>query len=336
MKNPLVSVLIVNWNGADVLDTCIRSLINQSYKQIEIIVVDNNSSDTSREILKKYKEILLIPSSQNLGFAGGNNLAYTKAKGKYILLLNTDTIVTKNFLQELVSEIEQDITIGIVQPKVLYENGTINSLGAFLTATGFLYYPGYGKKDNLPLYNKETDVFSAYGACMLISRKVIDKIGLFDPDYFMYFEETDFCMRVWLSGWKIKYTPKSLIHHKGGISSKKFGLEKIYFHSFKNRMCTYVKNLDLVSLFKILPVHLLICEGISLIYLLTGKVSFFIAVQKAFFWNISNIGSIYKKRRYIQKELRQVHDNNYLPIISRSPRLSYYLYLFKGLQYYKD
>lgn len=333
MKNPLVSVLIINWNGEKILPECLKTILNQEYKNIEVIVVDNNSSDNSVAVIKQFKQVKIIKSSQNLGFAGGNNLGVTKAKGKYVLLLNTDTNVPKDFLKKLVDVIENDDAIGVVQPKILYEDKTINSLGGYLTTTGFLYYPGYGKMDTLAEYKKQKKVFTAFGACMLVRKEVIDTVGLFDDDYFMYFEETDFCMRVWLAGWQIVCVPKTYINHKGAVSSKKFGMERIYFHSFKNRICTYIKNLDGLSLLTILPLHLAICEGISFVYLFTGKAPYFLAVQKSIFWNIAHFSKTLQKRKKI---LRNESGKNYLSFTSYNPRLSYYLYLFKGLQYYKD
>lgn len=342
MKTPLVSILIINWNGEDILHSCLESIFNQKYKNIEVIVVDNNSFDNSIEIIKKFKKVKLIESKINLGFAGGNNLGYKSVRGDYVLLLNTDAIVTDNFLVKIVDLMQNESSIGIVQPKVFYttenfnKKDVINSIGAFFMSTGFLYYPGYGKAGNLAKYNKKELIFSAFGACMLIRKKVLETTGFFDPDYFMYFEETDFCMRAGIAGWKLVYIPDAVIYHQGGVSTKKFGIEKIYFHSFKNRICTYLKNLEIGNLLKIMPLHLLTCEAISFAYLFTGKFAFALAIQKAIFWNITNIASTYRKRVLINKRIRKVRDSEYLPVVTRSPRLSYYLYLFKGLQYYKD
>lgn len=342
MNTPLVSIIIVNWNGAEILPECLTSLRKQTYKNREIIIIDNNSADESVNIIKQFHEVTLIESKKNLGFAGGNNAAFKHAKGKYILLLNTDTTSTKDFLKKLVDAMEKNPTLGAVQPKFLYDNddfpekNIINSIGCYLTSTGFLYYPGYGKKDTLAIYNKKRDIFSAYGACMLIRKEVIDKIGLFDGDYFMYFEETDFCMRVWLSGWQIAYIPDVLIYHKGGVSSKKFGMERIYFHSFKNRICTYIKNLEFKNILLMMPLHLFVCEVTSFLYLFTGRPKYFYAIQKAFFWNIANSKKTLKKRKTVQNKFRKVSDKKYFSLVYKNPRLSYYLYLFKGLQYYKD
>ena len=342
MDKPLVSVVIVNWNGEAILQECLFSLFTQDYRNIQVIVLDNNSTDKSKDIIKNFKKAEFIESDKNLGFAEGNNVASGKAKGEYVLLLNNDTIVTKNFLKDLVAILKKDKDIGIVQPKILYKrnssykDSTINSIGAFFTSTGFLYYPGYGKKSDLPMYNKENEIFSAYGACMLIRKKLIDKIGLFDSDFFLYFEETDFCLRAHLAGYKVIYTPGSLIYHKGGVSARKFGIENIFFHSFKNRISSYIKNFEVKTLIIILPLHLLICESTAVIYLFTGRIRLFLAIQKAIFWNLINLPKTLEKRNIVQKKIRKVKDSMFLSKISKSPRLSYYLYLFKGLEYYND
>lgn len=336
MNSPLVSIIIVNWNGAEILSECLISLKKQTYKNFEVLVVDNNSSDDSTKILATFNWLNVIKSRKNLGFAGGNNLGFTKAKGKYILLLNSDALMQKDSLEKLVETLEEKLDVAAVQPKFLYEDNTINSIGAYLTYTGFLYYPGYGKKSTITKYEKSRYIFSGYGAGLLIRREVINKIGLFDDDYFMYFEETDLCMRIWLSGWKVLFNADTVIHHKGGVSSKKYGLEKIYFHSYKNRICTYIKNLEVKTFWRIVPMHILLCEATAIAYLFTGRLSYFLAIQKALVWNIINLSSSLHKRSVIQRLHRKVYDKEYFPLVLQSPRHNYYLYLFKGLQYYKD
>lgn len=343
MDKSLVSVIIVNWNGKKALKKCLTSLFTQNYHNIQVIVSDNNSKDGSKEMMRKnFRKVELIENDKNLGFAQGNNIACKKVKGEYILLLNNDTEVTKDFLKYLVSILEKRKDVGVVQPKILYKgnssysNESINSIGAFFTPTGFLYYPGYGKKSNLPIYNKENEIFSAYGACMLIRKKLIDKIGFFDSDFFLYFEETDFCLRAHLAGYKVIYTPGSLIYHRGGVSARKFGIENIFFHSFKNRISSYMKNFEVKTLIRIMPLHILICESTAVIYFFTGRIQLFLAIQKAIFWNLINLSKTLEKRNIIQGKIRKVKDSMFLSKVSKSPRLSYYLYLFKGLEYYED
>lgn len=343
MKKPLISVIIVNWNGEEIIEKCLSSLFKQSYKNFETIVVDNNSSDKSKDVIKKkFRRVTLIENKKNVGFALGNNIGVKRAKGEFMLLLNSDALITTKLIDLLLQAIQKNKKLGIVQPKILYRSNeghadnTINSVGTFLTNSGFLFYPGYGKSDNSAEYKKEREIFSAYGACMLIRKEVIEKIGLFDPDFFLYFEETDFCMRAWLSGWQTKYIPNAYVYHTGGVSSRKFGTDKVYFHSFKNKICAYIKNFQFKSLISILAVHIMLCFGVSLLYLLTGKVRFAMAVQKALIWNAVNFKKTLKKRQNIQKNLRKVPDKIYMKRVVYNPPLRYYLYLFTGLEYYKD
>lgn len=341
MKQPLVSIIIVNWNGEEVIKSCLVALEKITYTNKEVIVVDNNSSDQSTKTIAKFPKVKLIHSKENLGFAGGNNLGLTYASGEFILLLNSDTVVTENFLSELISSLQKDEKLGVVQPKIVFKDEAsrsplINSIGADFTTTGFLYYLGYRKKANDDKYNHDAYIFSAYGACMLIRKKVIEEVGLFDEKFFMYFEETDFCMRVWLAGWKIKYISNVTIFHEGGVSSKKFGVDKIYFHSFKNRICTYIKNLEIYSLLKTLPIHLVLCEIGAFGYLFTGKPSYFLAVQKAIIWNIFNLSETLYKRDTVIKQMKKIKEDKYLSEVTATPRLVYYLYLFLGLEYYKE
>jgi len=338
-----VSVIIVNWNGERVLRGCLDAIYAQEYKNIEVIVVDNNSHDNSVELIKKnYKHVKLVESDTNLGFAGGNNKGLKYVNGDFILLLNSDAIVTMNFLQPLVDKLQSEKEVGVVQPLILYTNNTlhkrgdINSAGTYFLKTGFLYYFGYGKDSDNRKYQKSDFIFTAYGACMLIKKEIIDAIGLFDVDFFMYFEETDFCIRSLLSGWKILYVPESKVYHVGGIAARSYGNSRIYFHSYKNRIASYIKNFELKTLFLTFPVHLLLCEGIAFIYLCTGKFLYFLAVEKAFLWNMRELGSTLRKRREIQENYRKISDDQYLPGLTRYPKLSYYIYLLRGLQYYKE
>ncbi|MDO8658524.1 MAG: glycosyltransferase family 2 protein [Candidatus Levybacteria bacterium] len=341
MNKPLVSIIIVNWNGENVIGECLSSLFAQNYKNIEVIVVDNNSFDSSKKIIKKFEKVKFIENEKNKGFAAGNNIGFKKASGKYILLLNNDTEVSKEFLDPLVRVLEENENIVVVQPKILfkkshfYTDGRINSIGSFFTSSGILYHIGYGKLD-MPVYNKSFKIFTAHGSCMLLRKNHAQKIGLFDPDFFAYFEETDFCLRVWLSGGEIIYIPDSIVYHKGGVSARKYGNKQVIFHSFKNRICCYLKNFETLTLLRILPVQILLCEFQAFLYLLFGNINGFFSVQKAFMWNIRNFNDTLNKRKIVQQTIRKVKDKTFLKEVEKNPRILYYLYFLKGLEYYKD
>jgi len=298
---PLVSIIIVNWNGGKVFENCLISLKKIDYLNWELIIVDNGSTDGTQRYAT-------IKNKRNVGFARANNQGYRKCKGKYVLLLNNDTRVEKRFLTKLVGRIEKEPQIGIIQPKILVMDKPthLDSVGSFLTRTGFLEHYGFLAKDSKK-YDKELLIFSAKGACMLVRREVIEKVELFDGDYISYLEETDFCWRVWLAGYKILYFPQSKILHKVGMTSKRLNQVIVNYHSFKNRLITLFKNLNGLNIILIGGLHLVIILGLSFYYLIHFRFKEAIMVWRAIYWNLSHLPSLVRKRRKVQK-IRTVTD----------------------------
>ena len=336
MKERLVSIIIVNWNGIRWLPDCFGSLYKQDYKNFEIIFVDNASKDESVAWVKKYyPRTTIIINKENLGFAEANNVGFRQAKGEYVLFLNNDTRVTKTFLSELVNVLESDSGIGGAQSKILLMDhpDTHDSVGAFLTPTGFLYHYGFGKKDQKK-YDKEIDLYTTKGACMIFKKEVLDKVvidgNIFDPDYFAYFEESDMCHRIWLTGNRLVYAYKSVIYHKMGATSSGMNNAFIQYHSFKNRIRTYIKNFGAQKLWTILPVHLFFCEGFSFISLIRGNFALSFAVQRAIWWNITSLPATRRLRLTIQRHMRVVADRDIMRRIEYNPSWKYYVRLFTG------
>lgn len=339
MNNPLVSITIVNWNGMKYLPDCLGSLSEIDYKNIEVFFVDNASTDNSvKYVRKNYPHYKLILNSKNLGYAEGHEEAFKLAKGELLLLLSMDTIVEKDFLQQMVTAITKKNDIGAVQPKLLMYPDTelIDSIGSFFLETGILYHYGREKNHIDPKYNSYMEVFSGKGACLLFRRKALLKTGLFDKDFFAYFEETDLCHRIWLSGFRIVYEPSAVVYHTGGGASKRMIVSYIQFHSFKNRICAYIKNLSPKYIMRVIPQAVLLYEVATIAYILLGRFSVALAVQKSLLWNVVHLGETLKKRKIVQEKVRTVSDDSFLPSLTRPVRLSYYYYLFKGLGFYKD
>lgn len=331
-SRPLISIIIVNLSGKYLLLECLGSLKKSTYKNMEVIVVDNGSVDDSREYLKKEKimrrKIILIENRENLGFAEANNQGVKKAKGEYILLLNNDTVTTPDFLEVLLKKINQNSSIAVVQPKIIFYNThRLQSGGAFFTPLGFLYYFGYGQDPKHPRYNKRMELFSANGACMLIRKSVIDEIGLFDNDFFAYYEETDFCHRVWLAGYEAMYEPTAVIFHKGSQTSRKMNSEFVYFHSFKNKLMSSIKNFESGTLLKLVPTMILLYIFLIITYLLTLQRKSAFGVIRSLAWNIFYLPRILIKREKIQK-MRKVEDKTYLRKVSRPFNIRYYFNMF--------
>ena len=333
MHNPLVSVIIVNWNGKRFLDNCLGSLSKVKYKNTEIFFVDNASKDDSVAYVKKnYPHIKIISNSKNLGYAGGHEGAFRKAKGELILLLSTDTIVEENLLSELVKAVYSEKNIGAVMPKLLMypRKDLIDSIGSYFLISGIIYHIGRDKDQSKPQYNISQEIFSGKGACMLFKKNVLSKTGLFDKDYFAYFEETDLCHRIWLSGNKVTYWPNTSVCHMQGGSSKQMVPSFILYHSYKNILCTYIKNLSLKYLIRVLPLALVIYQCGFLVFLFTGKFKTAWAFQKSIIWNINNLPATLKKRKFVQNKIRTVSDDYFLPKVTRHVSLRYYYYLFTG------
>src|SRR3990167_6216512 len=271
-KYPLVSIVMANWNGGKVYEDTLISLSKISYPNWELIVVDNGSSDGTTDLSLNSKFRItnskLIKNKTNLGFAPANNQGYKISKGKYILLLNNDTLVEKNFLEVMVEKMEKEADLGVLQPKIkMMDNPKIlDNAGSFLTRIGFLHHWGFMKKDSRQ-YGREREVFSVKGACMFIRRSVVEKIGLFDGDFMSYFEESDFCWRAWLLGYRSIFYPRTFILHKVGFTIRRLDVGNLNWHYYKNRIASLIKNLGSANLLIILPAHLIVSFGISLAFL---------------------------------------------------------------------
>ncbi len=308
-KNPLVSVIIVNFNEAEYTRQCLTSLQKQSYPNIEIIVVDNGSNDDSVKVIKKFPRIKLIQNKSNLGFATPNNQGVKEAKGEYIFLLNNDAYVQKDTIKKVIEYMEKNSKVGVVQNKILLAEKPelTDSTGSFFTKTGFLIHEGHAQPDSTS--KKPKEVFSIKGASMFARKSLIEKIGLFDDNYFAYFEETDFCWRVLLAGFEVIYLPISTTYHHLGKTSRKQNPSFIQFHSFKNRLNSLIKNLSFFNLLYILPLHLFLISGMAFFNLILLKPRNSFGILKAILWNFTHIFSTLNKRKKIQKQIRSIKDS---------------------------
>lgn len=332
MRNPLVSIIILNYNGKRWLELCLPTIKKINYKSLEVIVVNNGSTDDSGEFVRKnFPEFNLLTIKKNRGFAGANNYGVRRARGKYILLLNNDTQVTSNFLDPLVKLMEQNETIGVVQPQLrsMRNHTLIDSAASFYTSTGFLYHYGYMQEARKKQYNNMLSCYSIKGACMFMRREEYLRLGGLDEDFVCYVEESDLCHRFLLSGKKIIYLPKSHIYHYGGgdmsIMEKS---ETTAFRSFRNRFYSYFKNLSLIELIKVIPINLILSEIYILKTLLSSKYKNAIAAQIGTLWWIFHMPKILSKRKIVQREIRKVKDSELMPKIRRDPSPSYYLHFF--------
>lgn len=235
-----ITIVIINWNTRDLLRDCLES----TYKTVrnitfEIIVVDNASHDDSVAMLgEEFPDVRIIVNSENRGFAAANNQAFAVMKGRYALLLNTDTVLTENAVHELFAFMENHDEAAMAGGQLLNRDGSRqNSIANFPTVltllanTSLLEYlfprrfPSKRYRHKGPL-----EVESVIGACMLVRKKAMDEVGMFDERYFFFFEETDWACQMRAAGWKICHVPSALIYHLQGQSVGRNVRSRIEFY----------------------------------------------------------------------------------------------------------
>ena len=237
-KKPLVSIVAVNFRQAELTFDFLKSLNKIDYQPIETWLVDNGClEDRSAEFRAHFAGVEVINSKENLGFAGGNNLAIRQAKGQYVLLINNDTLVPEDFLGPMVRLLEEHKQIGIVSPKIYYADApkTLQYAGI----NGIHRFTGRGlnqakQQVDDGTFDRIGNTYYAHGACMLVRAEVFEQVGLLSEDYFLYYEELDFCEAVRAAGWEIYYTSESYIYHRESSSIGKTNPLKTYY-MFRNR-----------------------------------------------------------------------------------------------------
>ncbi|MBO3809821.1 MAG: glycosyltransferase family 2 protein, partial [Candidatus Brockarchaeota archaeon] len=223
MGEPRISVVILNYNGLRFLETCLKSLLSSTYRDFETILVDNGSKDGSIEYLEKNfsKEprFKIVPLGKNYGFAMGCNIGYkyTSPSSEFIFFLNNDTEIEYDCLEKIIRRMEKDASIGAAQPKIrsMKDKKKIDAVGGIMDYYGRTWFLGSNDYD-YGQYDSVSQTFHINGAAIVVRRSVVEKIGLFDPAYFMYYEETDLCWRIWLAGYKVAVIPEAVVYHYGG------------------------------------------------------------------------------------------------------------------------
>ena len=252
MKIPKISIIILNYNAGDLLEKCISSIVKSNYENIEIILVDNASQDHSHiKCKEKFSQIKLIENKENLGYCEGNNIGIKSANGEYIIILNPDTEVESNWIEEFIKEFNNHGD-GLYQPKLLAvsDKSRINSAGNMMNIFGFGFSSGKGKKDSKKFGNFKP-INYASGACLFTSKKILDKIGLFDPYLFAYHDDLELGWRALQLGIKSFYVPTVIVYHAESFSFK-WSSKKFYLLE-RNRWYCILTHYSKSTFYKILP-----------------------------------------------------------------------------------
>ena len=248
-----ISIIIVNYNTAGLLQNCIHSILdNTKGLDCEVIVVDNHSTDGSQNMLRKmFPQVLLFHNKENLGFSRANNLGYSHSKGKYLLFLNSDTLILDSAIEKMINYLKAHPQVGLVGPKILnYQHQPTRSYMRFLDIKtlflGSKYFKFFFDVEKYRMHFSSYDFSSIQhvpwvsGACLMVKRNIFQKAGLFDESYFLYFEDMDLCLQIQNLGYRIVYLPTAgIVHLFGGSSS---GRSEQLNQVHKNSMLIYFKK----------------------------------------------------------------------------------------------
>jgi len=323
-----VSVIIINYNGKELLEKCLDSLFKTEYDNYEVILVDNNSTDDTIEfITNNYPSVIIMNLDSNKGFAEPNNVGAKIAKGEFLLFLNNDTIVTPNFLTELVIQITKNPKTAICQSLLLKLDNTIDSSGDFMDKLGVVY-------NSKTIITNVRKIFSPRAACMLIKKDVFDKLNGFDKKFIFSFEDVDLGWRSWILGYESLIVPKSIVYHIGGITTEKFA-DKSTFHGAKNQLSMKITNYEFPLNLKNLLLFFIIYGSRELKiwfdYKIKGKTMItstkfeetiaqkpnFRIVVKSIFWIFSNVSYLISKHKRVNSNrILNTKDLEKLDIIS--------------------
>ena len=338
---PLVSVLILNVNGLSHLDTCLKSVMMTNYPNLEVVLVDNGSTDRSVDyVAKNYPNVKIITNGKNLGFAAGNNVGIKKAKGDYVILLNNDTEVDPNWVKEMVHVAESDPLIAACQPKILnfYDRTKFEyagGAGGFIDMYGYPLARGrvfeYVERDH-GQYDDSSDIFWASGTAMLIRRSALNRTGLLDESFFIYHEETDLCWRFHLSGYRVVFVPSAKIFHKGGATFKRKPYASWYL-LHRNDFIMLLKNYSTANLAKIFIPRISLEFVAVCKFALERDINRVWVIIQAVFWVLKNLRNILKERSKVQTVIRTATDGHVRKfMIKKSISILFHVKKFKTFQ----
>ena len=322
-KSPFVSIVVLNYNGKAFLDACLSSVFQISYPRFsyEVILVDNASTDGSLEYVRNnFPLIRILALNKNYGFTEGNNKGAELARGNLIVFLNNDTVVDKNWLNELVKVALIDSKIGICGSKIMslkdrnltqYNGRYLHVLGGVMPGAFYIHKNELGKEFNI--------VGSVQGSSFLVRKAVFKSLGGFDKDYFLYSDEVDICYRAWISGYYVAYAPNSIVYHYGGgtagtlsrnqscILHERLRSSLRIYYGNRNSIVNILKNLELRNMLSGIIFsfsHILIQ---LFILLKDNDANHIKLLMRSSIWPIENLRCIWKKRLMVQAG-RRVND----------------------------
>jgi hypothetical protein len=313
----VLTVIVVNWNGRQLLPECLSSLSNQSLKDVEVLLVDNGSTDDSVSLVRsQFPTVRILTLRENQGFAAGNNRGIQESFSEFVALLNNDAVADYCWAERLL-DTASDSRVGIVASKVLLhsDHGRLDSAGDGMTTVGVGYKRGHLAPSNS--YPSLDNVFGASGCAMLLRRSMLADVGLFDEDFFLLYEDSDLCFRAQLRGWRCLYAPNAIVYHKLNASIRKFSRAHV-FYGQRNVEYLYFKDMPGWLVWKYLPIHLL---NALLAFLYFGGKGHFSSYMKSKMDFLRNMRRVLRKRQEIQagrtiscRDMNRILDRRWLRV----------------------
>jgi len=331
---PIASIIIINFNGKPFLEKCLSSVFKNTKIPHEVVLVDNGSKDKSLYLAKKKfkdkKNLKIVALKENLGPMVARNIAFSKSQGKYLVFLDYDTEVGKNWLKKAINYIKAHPKIGVGQLKILKmeSDNLYDCAGEKLSEFGFLVERARGAKDT-GQFDKVEKIFSGKSAAMIIKREVFEKAGRFDNDLFMYWEEPDICWRIWKAGFEVVFLPFGKVWHAYGTTLKpvsKTHSAWVTHQACRNQFITIIKHATGIYLLKMLLG--ITFAWLALLVFFTAKFDFLKAraILKAIFWLSTHPYFLIKKRAEIKKRLGEnfFKDKLWLPEVMVKKNFAWY------------
>lgn len=302
MDDAGVTVVIVNWNGGDMLGQCVASLVKQTRRPSRILVIDNGSTDGSADRVRHYGSVEVRSTGVNLGFAKANNMAVRECDTQYVALLNPDAFPEIDWLERLVDAARANPDMAAFGSRqMMYGTPDIlDGIGDVYHFSGLIWRDGYGRASS-DTDDVEGEIFSPCAGAALYRRDVLVEIGGFDEDYFCYVEDVDLGFRLRLAGYKSMYVADSVVHHVGSASSGGHYSDFAVYHGHRNLVWAFVKNMPGVLFWILLPAHVLLNVVTLVHFALRGQGGVMLRAKRD---ALKGIPSAWRKRRRIQAQRR--------------------------------